>query len=89
MSGMLNLLGRKGEKPAFPANLLGESFPCIRSLYYTRSTSCNTTGDFAGGGMVAVVGIMMALFEREKSGLGQVIDIDMVLNSSRYTGLPL
>lgn len=55
LSGVLSMLG--GERPAFPANLLG---------------------DFAGGGMVAVVGIMMALFEREKSGLGQVIDIDMV-----------
>lgn len=28
--------------------------------------------------MMAVLGILMALFEREKSGLGQVIEIDMV-----------
>ena len=34
--------------------------------------------DFGGGGLMAVVGIMMALFERERSGLGQVIEIDMV-----------
>ncbi len=33
--------------------------------------------DLAGGGMNAVIGIMMALFAREKTGQGQYIDISM------------
>ncbi|MBA2881653.1 crotonobetainyl-CoA:carnitine CoA-transferase CaiB-like acyl-CoA transferase [Desulfosalsimonas propionicica] len=33
--------------------------------------------DMAGGGMNAVIGIMMALFSREKTGSGQYIDISM------------
>jgi len=31
-------------------------------------------GDYAGGGLYLVVGILAALLEREKSGLGQVVD---------------
>jgi alpha-methylacyl-CoA racemase len=38
----------------------------------------NLIGDFGGGGMYAVTGILAALLERERSGLGQVIDIAMV-----------
>ncbi|CEQ41502.1 SPOSA6832_03246, partial [Sporobolomyces salmonicolor] len=57
LSGVLPLLGRKGDKPYFPANLLA---------------------DFAGGGMMAVLGIMAALLERARSGKGQVVEIDMV-----------
>ena len=30
----------------------------------------NLVADFAGGGMMAAFGVVMALFEREKSGLG-------------------
>ncbi len=33
--------------------------------------------DIAGGGMNAVIGILLALYEREKSGTGQYIDISM------------
>lgn len=57
LSGVLSLLGRKGDKPYFPANLLA---------------------DFAGGGIMAVVGILMSLLERNSSGKGQVVEIDMV-----------
>jgi alpha-methylacyl-CoA racemase len=57
ISGALSLLGRKGEKPIPPVNLLG---------------------DFAGGGMLCAMGIAMALFERTRSGAGQVIDAAMV-----------
>jgi alpha-methylacyl-CoA racemase len=35
-------------------------------------------GDFGGGGMVLALGIVAALFERQRSGLGQVIDASMV-----------
>jgi alpha-methylacyl-CoA racemase len=34
----------------------------------------NLLGDYAGGGMYLVVGILAALMERQKSGLGQVVD---------------
>jgi len=38
----------------------------------------NLLADFAGGGLMCALGVMMALFERERSGLGQVIDAAMV-----------
>lgn len=39
----------------------------------------NILADFAGGGLVCVLGIMMALFEKNKSGKGQVVDASMVI----------
>jgi alpha-methylacyl-CoA racemase len=38
----------------------------------------NLVGDFGGGSMLGLVGILAALWERERSGLGQVIDVAMV-----------
>ncbi len=38
----------------------------------------NILGDFAGGGMLCALGILLALVERNKSGKGQVIDSAMV-----------
>lgn len=38
----------------------------------------NLVGDFAGGGMLLVMGVMAALIERQRSGTGQVIDAAMV-----------
>jgi alpha-methylacyl-CoA racemase len=38
----------------------------------------NLLGDFAGGGMLCALGIALALFERSRSGKGQVIDSAMV-----------
>ncbi|XP_004447823.1 alpha-methylacyl-CoA racemase [Dasypus novemcinctus] len=57
LSGVLSRLGRSGENPQAPLNLLA---------------------DFAGGGLMCALGIMMALFERTRSGQGQVIDANMV-----------
>lgn len=57
VSGMLSVIGRKGENPMFPGNLLG---------------------DFAGGGMLCAMGVLLALIERQKSGKGQVVDAAMV-----------
>ncbi|NXI49920.1 AMACR racemase, partial [Chloroceryle aenea] len=57
LSGVLSKLGRKGENPYAPLNLLA---------------------DFAGGGVMCAVGIVIALYERTKSGKGQVIDASMV-----------
>lgn len=39
---------------------------------------CNLLGDFAGGGMLCTLGILLALMERNRSGKGQVVDAAMV-----------
>ena len=39
---------------------------------------CNLLGDFAGGGMLCAMGILLALIERSRSGKGQVVDAAMV-----------
>ena len=38
----------------------------------------NLTGDFGGGGLILAFGVVCALFERERSGKGQVMDAAMV-----------
>ncbi|XP_072353421.1 alpha-methylacyl-CoA racemase isoform X3 [Scyliorhinus torazame] len=38
----------------------------------------NVVADFAGGGLMCAMGIILALYERIKSGKGQVIDANMV-----------
>ncbi|BEI84435.1 hypothetical protein CcaverHIS002_0410390 [Cutaneotrichosporon cavernicola] len=43
----------------------------------------NILGDFAGGGIMLVQGILLALLERSSSGKGQVVKTDMV-NGARY-----
>lgn len=57
LSGVLSKLGRSGENPHAPLNLLA---------------------DFGGGGLMCALGIVMALFERTRSGKGQVVDTSMV-----------
>ena len=42
----------------------------------------NLVGDFGGGGMLLALGITAALFEREKSGTGQVAGADCPASSS-------
>lgn len=52
---------------------------------------CNILGDFAGGGMLCVVGVLLGLIERKRSGKGQVVDAAMVdgaaLLSTLFYGL--
>jgi len=67
VSGILSLLGRKGEKPAPP---------------------CNILGDFAGGGLVCVTGILMALLHRSVTGQGQVVTANMVDGSAYLATFP-
>ncbi len=46
---------------------------------------CNLLGDFAGGGMLCAMGILLALLERERSGKGQVVDAAMVDGATNLT----
>jgi alpha-methylacyl-CoA racemase len=49
----------------------------------------NLLGDFAGGALPLVVGILAALYERERSGLGQVVDASIVNGVANLTGMVL
>ncbi|WP_227979340.1 CaiB/BaiF CoA transferase family protein [Nocardia spumae] len=57
LTGVLNAIGRKGERPVPPLNMVG---------------------DFGGGSMFLVMGVLSALVERSISGKGQVIDAAMI-----------
>jgi alpha-methylacyl-CoA racemase len=57
LTGALHAVGRPGERPAPPLNLVG---------------------DFGGGSMLLLTGVLAALWERERSGRGQVVDAAMV-----------
>ncbi|KAG7321069.1 hypothetical protein KOW79_015484 [Hemibagrus wyckioides] len=45
----------------------------------------NLVADFAGGGLMCALGIVLALLERSKSGQGQIIDASMV-EGAAYVG---
>jgi alpha-methylacyl-CoA racemase len=45
----------------------------------------NMLADFAGGGMLLVVGVLAALLERERSGRGQVVDAAMLDGAALLT----
>lgn len=61
LTGALHAIGRKGERPVPPLNLVG---------------------DFGGGSMLVVIGILAAIVERQGSGQGQVVDAAMVDGAS-------
>jgi alpha-methylacyl-CoA racemase len=48
---------------------------------------CNLLGDFAGGGMLCAMGILLALIERTNSGKGQVVDAAMVDGATNISTL--
>ncbi|MCC6849423.1 MAG: CoA transferase [Deltaproteobacteria bacterium] len=56
LSGALHAIGRRGEAPVPPLNLVG---------------------DFGGGTMYLIMGVLAALVERQASGRGQVVDSAM------------
>jgi crotonobetainyl-CoA:carnitine CoA-transferase CaiB-like acyl-CoA transferase len=64
VSGALEPIGRAGQRPVPPLNLVA---------------------DFGGGGMLLALGVLAALLERERSGLGQLIDAAMVDGSALLT----
>ncbi|KAG1149358.1 hypothetical protein G6F37_003118 [Rhizopus arrhizus] len=47
-----------------------------------------TSADFAGGGLMCVMGILMALFERVKSQKGQVIDAGLTAGTAYIATFP-
>jgi crotonobetainyl-CoA:carnitine CoA-transferase CaiB-like acyl-CoA transferase len=57
LAGALHAIGRAGQPPTPPINLLG---------------------DFGGGTLYLVIGILAALHESRSSGIGQVVDAAMV-----------
>ncbi|ORY92378.1 CoA-transferase family III domain-containing protein [Syncephalastrum racemosum] len=67
VAGVLGMIGRRGEAPFFPMNVLA---------------------DFAGGGLMCVMGILMALMERTRSGKGQVVDANLTSGTSYLTTFP-
>ncbi|CAK7230517.1 hypothetical protein SBRCBS47491_007612 [Sporothrix bragantina] len=67
VSGALSVLGRSGEKPTPPWNILA---------------------DFAGGGLMLVVGVLLALAARQQTGRGQVVEANMVDGVSYLASFP-
>ena len=61
LTGALHAIGRAGDRPVPPLNLVG---------------------DFGGGSMLLLVGVLAALWEAQRSGRGQVVDAAMVDGSS-------
>ncbi len=57
ITGALDAIGRKGQPPSIPLNLVG---------------------DFGGGALYLALGVLAALSETSRSGLGQVVDAAIV-----------
>ena len=48
----------------------------------------NLMGDFAGGGLVCFLGIVLAVVHRERTGYGQIVEANMVDGSSYLATMP-
>jgi alpha-methylacyl-CoA racemase len=48
----------------------------------------NVVGDFAGGGAMCFMGILLALIARERNGFGQVVEANMVDGSAILATMP-
>jgi alpha-methylacyl-CoA racemase len=64
IAGALAPIGRRGEAPVPPLNLVA---------------------DFGGGGMLLAMGVLAAVYERSRSGRGQVVDAAMVDGAALLT----
>ena len=65
-AGVLAHLGRRGQPPTPPQNLVA---------------------DYGGGAMLLLVGVLAALWETQRSGMGQVVDAAMVDGSALLTSM--
>ncbi|MFI9389402.1 CaiB/BaiF CoA transferase family protein [Streptomyces bauhiniae] len=66
VTGTLGMIGRPGEPPALPANLLG---------------------DYAGGSLYLVVGVLAALHHARVTGTGQVVDAAIVDGTAHLSAM--
>ncbi|MFS4095638.1 CaiB/BaiF CoA transferase family protein [Streptomyces sp. AF1A] len=66
LTGTLGMIGRPGEPPAVPANLLG---------------------DYAGGSLYLVVGVLAALHHARATGTGQVVDAAIVDGTAHLSAM--
>ncbi|MGE4337134.1 MAG: CaiB/BaiF CoA transferase family protein [Pigmentiphaga sp.] len=66
VSGALATMGRSGQPPAVPLNLIA---------------------DYGGGALYLALGLLAAYIERERSGLGQVVDAAMVDGTASLLGM--
>jgi alpha-methylacyl-CoA racemase len=48
----------------------------------------NIVGDFAGGGAMCFLGILLALINRQRTGRGQVVEANMVDGSTYLATMP-
>ncbi|TPG32396.1 CaiB/BaiF CoA transferase family protein [Mycolicibacterium hodleri] len=64
ITGALHAMGRSGEAPAVPLNLVG---------------------DFGGGSLYLVMGILAAVYESQRSGTGQIVDAAIVDGAASLT----
>lgn len=79
------------DRPGHDVNYMGESG--LLSLVGEKDQPPSIPGfqvaDLAGGGMNAVIGILLALYERNRSGKGQYIDISMTDGCASLLALAL
>ncbi|MGM0585064.1 MAG: CaiB/BaiF CoA transferase family protein [Pseudomonadota bacterium] len=66
LTGALGMMGKAGEPPTPPLNLVA---------------------DYGGGSMFLILGVLAGLWERSRSGKGQVVDTAMVDGVSAMTGI--
>lgn len=66
VTGALGMIGKPGEPPAVPANLVG---------------------DYAGGSLYLVIGILAALHHARATGTGQVVDAAIVDGTAHLTAM--
>ena len=76
--------GPRACRPATTSTTSRSTACCTRSAARASGPvpPLNLTGDFGGGSMFLLVGILSALWERQTSGKGQVVDAAMVDGSS-------
>ncbi|KAF8149873.1 CoA-transferase family III [Crassisporium funariophilum] len=73
----INYLALSGVLAMLPGSSEKPSFPS------------NILADFAGGGLMCAVGILLALIERGRTGRGQVVNADMVSGTRYLSSYPL